>query len=401
MISVDERLQGVHVTLATHEVGTVPVQVLEAYLQDRVRGLLFMHHPLQYLRMASGNRSYARTYGTLAGRRLLRAPRPIDVEPIAYLKDAFLSVLWVMQCRARFDLFVGAGNLNAFTGLLLRQLGLVKKAVYYAIDYMPDRFDNRLMNRIYRLVEKACVQHCDATWNVSQAMIDARSESGIATCRPQLVVPIGAHVSRLPRAHTGKIDRQRIVFMGNLLESHGLQLVLRAMTHVREHVPDVHLVVYGHGPYRGDLEELTSSLGLTSIVQFRGYIQDHAVLDQELARGGIAVATYEPQLAVFTRFADPGKVKNYLAAGLPIVMTAVPPIASALRDRCARVVPYDVSACAAALESLLLDDASYFTMRECALALAQDIDWTVIFDHALSATLGDSAPLRQSIPQLA
>ena len=374
--------------LATHEVGSVPVQVLRDYLVPRTEALLFCHHPLQYQGMARGRRSYAETYGCIATRRLLPAAPPVGIEPLSYVKDLLLTLIWTVQCRVRFDLFVGAGNLNAFAGLLLCRVGIVRRVVYYAIDYHPRRFESPVLQAIYRAVESACVRGCDATWNVSEAMRTARRADGLSSARPQLVVPIGAHVRPLPAPDPAA--RRRIVFMGNLLPSHGLDLVIRALPEVLASAPDAYLDVFGEGPHGTALQELAEAVGVRRAVTFHGYVESHEALDLALARGGVAVATYDPSLATFTRFADPGKVKSYLAAGLPIVMTGVPPIAAELDGSCAVVIPYDVGACAAALVRLLQDDALADRMRAAARARAADLDWDVIFARALAETLGQS-----------
>jgi glycosyltransferase involved in cell wall biosynthesis len=380
-----------HVALATHEVGTVPVHVLRDFLVPRVPGLLFVHHPLQYQRMAARRRSQARTYGDLVGTRLLPPPPPFSAESASYVKDALLTVAWTLQCRRRFGLFVGAGNLNAFCGLLLRGAGVVRRAVYYAIDYDPERFRQPMLAGVHRTAERLCVERCDATWSVSAVMPEARRRAGIRTTRPQLLAPIGVH-ARPGRAagdwkDSPSFERRRVVFMGNLLESHGLQLVVRALPDVLAHVPDARLAIYGDGPYRGALERLVRSLGLDGAVTFHGYVESHRALDEALARGGVAVATYSPEHATFTRYADPGKLKSYLAAGLPVVMTGVPPGAARLDGHCAQVIPYDESACAAALVRLLRDDAAYGALRAAALALAEDFDWSDIFTRVLAETL--------------
>ena len=69
---------------------------------------------------------------------------------------------------------------------------------------------------------------------------------------------------------------------------------------------------------------------------------DHRRVEELLAEASIAAAPSDPSETTFTRFADPGKLKSYLAAGLPIVLTDVPPNARELADEAgAELVPYD------------------------------------------------------------
>jgi glycosyltransferase involved in cell wall biosynthesis len=360
------------------------VHVLRDVLLPRVNALLFVHHPLQYQRLAHGRRSRAEAHGRAAGARLVPSPPPIGVEPLSYVKDVLLTLIWTLQCRMQFDLFVGAGNLNAFAGLLLRRLGRVRRVVYYAIDYQPRRFDNPFLERIYRAVEAVCVRHCDATWSLSSAMIESRRASGITSPNPQLVVPIGTFPR--PAVALDPTARRRIVFVGNVIASHGLDLVIRALPEVLRGVPDARLDVYGDGPQAPILRTLAAEVRVAPAVRFHGHVSDRASLGVTLARGGVGVATYDPTVATFTRYADPGKIKDYLAAHLPIVMTDVPPNAVELNGDCAVVIQFDVRACAQALIRLLTDDTLYARMAAAAARRAEALDWERVFTRALTQT---------------
>jgi glycosyltransferase involved in cell wall biosynthesis len=88
----------------------------------------------------------------------------------------------------------------------------------------------------------------------------------------------------------------------------------------------------------------------------------------------------------FTRFADPSKLKSYVAAGLPILVTDVPPNAAELeRDGGAEIVPDDPGEFAAAIERLLSDRTAWAARREAALGYARQFDWNNIVETALKA----------------
>jgi glycosyltransferase involved in cell wall biosynthesis len=99
----------------------------------------------------------------------------------------------------------------------------------------------------------------------------------------------------------------------------------------------------------------------------------------------VAVAPYDDSATSFTRHADPGKLKAYLAAGLPILLTDVPPNARELADQAgARITAFDDEAVAAAIEEALTTPAAWRERRERALRYAQRFDWPVLLDDLLS-----------------
>ena len=375
--------------LVTHEVGTVPVQQVLAVLKPRTKGGLLIHHPLQFRGMAASKSSYTRVWGDVLAQDGGWIPRRVTPEVLSYFKDFLLTIYWVLRARYVFDVMIAAGNLNAFAGLTLRWMGLVRKVVYYAIDFSETRFSCRFLEACYRKVDEIVLCHADATWHLSRAMKGAREQrfpraftghSG----RHQLV-PVGVHASRMRSVARDGLDApERIVFLGNILEAHGLGVVIEALSILCSDWPRLRLDVYGDGPDRNLVEAQVHSLSLSDRVTCHGYIEDDEALEVELGRGGIAVAMYAPHLSTFSRFADPGKIKMYLGAGLPIVMTAVPPIARDLDGDCATVVEYSPGSCAMAIHTLLSNPECYRRMQARAFSVASGLEWEKLSFAALA-----------------
>jgi glycosyltransferase involved in cell wall biosynthesis len=120
-------------------------------------------------------------------------------------------------------------------------------------------------------------------------------------------------------------------------------------------------------------------------------VEDHTTIERILAAGSVAVAPYDTEIDSFTRFADPGKLKVYLAAGLPIVLTDVPPNARALADAgAAELCAFSPAALADAIERVLASPELWRRRREAALRTAREYDWPAVLAGALAA-LGFSA----------
>jgi glycosyltransferase involved in cell wall biosynthesis len=300
-------------------------------------------------------------------------------EPLSWGKDFVLTVAWGLTMRGPIDVFIGVDPLNAAAGLLLRRLGKADKVVFWTIDYVPDRFPSRIMNRIYHSFDRLCVTRCDVTWNVSPRMEPARRQRGV-TGR-QRVVEVGADYT----GSTGPWDHHRIVFVGHLLEKQGVQLALGALPTVREAVPDAHLLVIGDGPYRDELERLAHEAGVDGAVEFAGYVECHEEVERLIAESAVGLATYDPSIASFTIYADPGKVKNYLAAGIPVITTDVVHSAAELAYQgAAIVVPYDESSLAETLVTVLIDRQHQELLRSAARVVGARSDWTAVLDRAFA-----------------
>ena len=183
-------LAGKTIAIATHVFGSGPADGLEHYARRRATRVIVMRHAFSYAREVD---SVLRRWeeGRLA--RSQRVPwHGCIPEPVTWAKDLFLDILWSARTPEKIDVYVGIDSLNAAAGLLLRRLGKARRVVFWTIDYVPDRFDNRMLNWVYHRFDRLCVRRCDETWNLSPRMEPARRERGVEG--RQRVVPMGANV---------------------------------------------------------------------------------------------------------------------------------------------------------------------------------------------------------------
>ena len=153
-----------------------------------------------------------------------------------------------MTIGSKYRLFFGVGNLNAFSGYVLKLLSRVDKVIYYVIDYVPQRFYNKLLNTIYHKIEKFCAQHSDWTWNLSPRMIQGRSKKWNMKFPNQLIVPHGVNFNRIKRVSFENINKREIIYMGTILRKQGIQLVINSLPDTKENSQrlDLQLLAKGH-----------------------------------------------------------------------------------------------------------------------------------------------------------
>ncbi len=380
-----------HVAIAFHAYtppGGQAVDLLD-YLRPRAARVSFIVHPFPSARMPLN--SILQVYERGACTREFKTPAPKGPDALFYLLDIVFTLYLVLRARERIDLFIGLDNLNAFSGLVLKRLGLVKTVVFYVIDYVPQRFGSRWLNGIYHWIDRFCCRHVDSIWNVSGNMMDARRArwGSLADCAPSRVVPLGCNYDRIERLPLSEIDAHAVAFLGTLATEQGVQLLLEAWPTVRAQVPDATLTIIGGGAQASALHESARQLGIASSVRFLGFVADDREVERLLAHCAIGVAPYAQEKDGFKYYADPGKVKLYLAAGLPVVITRVPPIAEVLHAAQAGIaVNHNVAELSSAIICLLTQPELYTRYRENAIRLAADYSWTNIFDKALAAMTG-------------
>lgn len=317
--------------------------------------------------------------GRKARRRTYRMPsRP----PFSFPLDA------VAMPAPRADLWIAFNNLLTARGLVERRRGRVDKVAYWAVDFVPDRFGSGAMTTVYDRLDAYCCREADFQVDLSQAALDGRrARHGLAEGEgaPAQVVPVGAWIDRLPTTPEDGYAKRRLVFIGHLVERMGLGLALEAVGELAARGVEVEVDVAGHGEQEADLRALAQRLGIADRVTFHGFISDQDRLARLLADASLALAPYKPDPTSFTRYADPSKLKGYLGAGLPILLTDVPPNAHELvREAGATILPYEAGAWADAIERALGDGAEWQRQRAAALTYARRFDWNVLVADALA-----------------
>ncbi|MBI2298881.1 MAG: glycosyltransferase, partial [Armatimonadetes bacterium] len=123
-------------------------------------------------------------------------------------------------------------------------------------------------------------------------------------------------------------------------------LLLRAFTRLREGMPSARLVLAGDGPLREATEALARELGIASDTQFLGLRQD--VPNVLAALDVFCLPSRSEGL--------PLAILEAMAAGLPVVATAVGGVVESVEARVGRLGPAgDAAALAAALAELACD----------------------------------------------
>jgi glycosyltransferase involved in cell wall biosynthesis len=145
-----------------------------------------------------------------------------------------------------------------------------------------------------------------------------------------------------------------LVFVGNISLGDDLDLALRALQEVRQHVPEVKLVIVGTGDGLPRLRALAADLELQDRVLFTGWIE-HQHVPAYLSAADIAIYPYRDTL--INRAKCSIKILEYMAMGKAIVTTRVGQNLEYLEHGRSGILaaPGDADAFAQALLQLLTD----------------------------------------------
>lgn len=366
MSQLQQRQTAILVTHSTEVFG--PPNALAEYFQQPGLDLFYIDHPLDYSPRRRTQLTIWRD-GQLVSQRSF--PNWLAWRPINYIKDFVLTV-WILwhAIDGPVTYYFGFDSLACLPGIWLRWRLKPNQLIAYNADYSTERFTSRLLNAIYQWADRYVTKHADLIWCVTERIAKIRHRQG----KPRqqvIVVPNGVHLDLISRQ--GQHDRG-LVFIGNLTREKGLALLLTALTDQ----PELHLTIYGDGETRPELEALTKDLGLTDRVEFAGQKTNAEIL-KLLPNYQIGIALYQASES-YVYYSDPLKVKEYLAAGLPVIVTDVPEIAQTVVKAGAGLSIKKETELTEALRHVLKQQ---HTMAAAALELAKSFDWSTLLTHAL------------------
>lgn len=308
-------------------------------------------------------------------------------DALCYIKDFIYSLYAVIRYPYSYYVYFGCGGFNALAGLILKLLGKVKKVVFYTIDFVPRRFNNPCLNKIYMLIDKVCVSFADRTWNLSNRMAQGREKYNnmpISKFNRQRVTPIGIWLDDLSQERKKTISEKKLTFCGDLTEAQGVGLVLESIPEIVKRIRGFKFLIIGDGHYKNTLVNLAKSLNIEEYIEFLGPIYDYRILQRELCAARIGIAPYKEGQEASIYFADATKPKTYLSCGLPVIITKFPAISQMIyRRNMGIVINYGKEDLTDAVVKLMTDDNLYLICKKNAEEFILELDWNRIFGTAL------------------
>lgn len=393
MSDSETNLIGKKIAIVTHRslLPCIPGDDLMRFLKENgCNQLAYIKHPLLYIKESYDLVSEFSFFDKKKTKNNFKAYHWVLPEPLLYVKDFIYSLRWLWVTGINYDLFFGINNLNALAGLILKKMGRVKKVIYYSIDLHPNRFENKFINWLYHKIDRLCAARCDETWNVSPFMVKFRNKHDVTKeiMFKQFTVPIGIWLKEKEVIPPTKVKKAKMVYIGHIVTYKGIDLVIKAIPLIAKKIPQISFEIVGKGEQLKYLKQLSKDLHADQYIKFHGFISSEKKTVKIISNAMIGLATYNIEYATLVRNADPAKIKDYLAFGVPIIMTNTPANAQEIQDtKCGIIVDYTPESLTEAVVEILSNKKLWLEYRKNALAYVSQFDWNNIFTKNISRLL--------------
>lgn len=182
--------------------------------------------------------------------------------------------------------------------------------------------------RLLRILERWTLPRMDCVLAVSEESADRVRDivsGGKTTVRVVGNTPVLANEQAPPPSELSRQMSEwgglRLLYVGGLEESRGLEVPVRALAQIRRRIGEAHLVVVGEGTSRPALEKLAVAEGVTNYVHLAGWLPPEAV-PGVIAEADICLVPHFVTEHISTTI--PNKIYDYMLMGKPVLVTQSP-----------------------------------------------------------------------------
>jgi len=334
--------------------------------------------------------------------------------PLLKVSSLFLllvDVVYSVQCIyaaissiiKKYDICISISITHALAATLLKKIDVIKYNIFHLTDYYVaenkrDGLANVFIDNLYKRLLKWVIKNCDALWVISPNVLKAPYLHSILqkTKKTVYAFEIIAGCDDLDSAFISQLELNRekswfrnIAFLGTLNPHEGLELILKILPDIIKMIPDVSVRIIGSGPEEDNLKSIVKAKGVGKNVIFYGCVVDRNEIYRLLSNCAIGLAIYKP-LSQFwvSQYVCPAKIKEYIAVGLPVVITKGPYFVKAIKKSTAGfVVDYDSKQLFKVLIDFFKNKKIISQYRKNAFGLAEKYKYQLVMDKAMEYTL--------------
>lgn len=284
---------------------------------------------------------------------------------------------WLKNNNYKFCLYSTPHNF--FLVSLLKKRKIFQKVFYDDCDFFPDHLDAKdpFSRKVLSWKECLAVTKGDGVISVSNNLAHLRKSQG---AKKVIVVPNGVALEHFLAARKKNKHPPTLVYMGLLSDAWGVDLVLEALPLIKSVISDIRFLIISYGDKIQKFMVLAEKLGVKDSTVFLGK-KPHNKLSKYLKQADAAVAIYKE--SKFMEYASPLKIREYMAAGLPVIGSKIGEIEEIIEASGAgKLVDNSPESIASAAIKILTNKNLRKKFSENSIRYAENFEWNIILEKA-------------------
>lgn len=245
-----------------------------------------------------------------------------------------------------------------------------------------NKYKNKPINTIYYFFDELTVKSADLVLAVSPRILAVRKKQGIPDDK-LICLPNSPAISLVEKYRKKFANPENLIMVGGLLENVDYSCLLFAIDKLRKHFPKIKLTIIGKGQGEVKMKTLMiDKLNLNTNISILKPM-NHQKIFHIIAKNGLGMALYT-NIDPYRYFSDSMKARDYMALGLPVVISGDLWTAEEIKkEKAGIVIKPTEKELFDALRLLLNNKRLYQQYRQNALSLAQKRDSEKILDCLL------------------
>lgn len=238
------------------------------------------------------------------------------------LQLAFYIILLRLKGN-RFHYFFSVNAILSWLGNFLRSIGIVKETIYWVWDYYPLKGNSAIIGIIralYWYFDNEVAKHSTRTFFLHNNLKELKEKFNKIKYPNCSIVPIGTNIKDV------KVTKKTVFiigYLGVIKKTQGVDIIFEALPELLKKIPNLKIEIIGSGPEAERLKKIAKKY--PKIVKFYGFVESLSKVHDILENWSIGMATYLHTPSNPAYFTDPSKIKTYLSAGVPVILTNVTP----------------------------------------------------------------------------
>jgi glycosyltransferase involved in cell wall biosynthesis len=282
------------------------------------------------------------------------------------------------------------------------------KVILDVHDLTPHMYEARfggrrgahLVQSVLELTERRACAIADRVVTVHEPYRDELVANGVDPAKIAIVMnsPDEGEIELAAKSPAGDSDAFVIAYHGTITHWYGVDLVVRAIARLDHRIPGIEGVILGEGDTLSETEKLATELGVEDRIEFSRRYVSHLEALTAAARASCGVIPN--RRSHLNRFALSSKLLEYVALGVPVVVSRLETLAAHFSsEEVTFFEPDDDEALAEAIAWVAKHPQEAEAKAERARQRAEAYSWHTSRDRLLDAvspaagrTIGDVAP---------